>query len=147
MFTFWPGEEKQFMNKIAIVIMHIFSFNGTHCWEKEIWAWNSVTRAIMDVDCSLWDLEEAPFLSLEEVEKLSDRQSRKRYGSWGSYLSSLFLFLTGRHVQPFQEQNSNIFGYLWMCHLCGHIMDWLLKLDVFSSSLILKVTHFLVTKS
>ena len=32
-----------------------------------------------------------------------------------------------------------------MCHLCGHIMDWLLKLYVFSSSLILKVTHFFLS--
>ena len=32
-----------------------------------------------------------------------------------------------------------------MCHLCGHIMDWLLKLYVFSSSLILKVTLFFLS--
>ena len=132
MFTFRPEEEKQFMNKIAIVTMHIFAFNGTHCWEKEIRVWNSVTRAIMDVDCSLEIWKRHPFSVLRkwrsyQTGKVGEDMAHKDLIFW------VFLFLTGRHAQPLQEQNSYIFEYLWMCHLCGHIMDWLLKLDVFFS--------------
>ena len=145
MFTFWPEEEKQFMNKIAIVKMHIFAFNGSHCWEKEIWVWNSVTSAIMDVTAASEIWKRHPFSVLRkwrsyQTGKLGKDMAHEDLIFW------VFLFLTGRHAQPFQEQNSYIFGYLWMCHLCGHIMDWLLKIDVSFSFLILKVKHFFLSQ-